>query len=176
MTRFILESDATDRYNEMLDEVYETVKIGNLHYDVSRVLSEMDPIAWREGFNDWLDSEGLEIGTWQQVETQESDDEEDESDNLPAVITVDGEVVDDFHPIILRTDIISPVGAHQWLIMVNGSHYVVSAVVVPFSGPETYVFPGDENGEITDFGEIVGLRGTLAHTEAINELVEYLKG
>lgn len=80
MTRYILNSDATDRYNEMLDEVYETVKIGELHYDVSRVLSEVDPIAWREGFNDWLDSEDLEIGTWQQVEAQESDDEEDEGE------------------------------------------------------------------------------------------------
>lgn len=163
MTRYILESEATDRYNEMLDEVYEPIKIGNLHYDVSRVLSEVDPIAWREGFNNWLDSEELEIGTWEQVEAQESDDEEDE-------------VVDDFQPVILRTDITTPVGAHQWLIMVNGSYYVVSAVVVPFSGPETYIFPGDQNGEITDFGEIVGLRGTLSHTEAISELVEYLKG
>lgn len=78
MTRYILESDATDRYNEMLDEVYETVKIGDLHFDPSRVLSEMDPVAWREGFNDWLNFEELEIGTWEQVEAQDAEDTEND--------------------------------------------------------------------------------------------------
>lgn len=171
----ILEHEAYDRFNSFLDECWEPIFLLGIPRDVSVVLKEVDPVMYREEFNNWLDSEDLEIGTWEQVESQESDDDEDD-DYLPAVTTVDGEVVDDFHPVILRTDIISPVGAHQWLIMVNGSHYVVSAVVVPFSGPETYVFPGDGNGEITDFGEIVGLRGTLSHTEAIDELVEYLKG
>lgn len=35
----------------------------------------------------------------------------------------------------------------------DGAEYVVvSAVVVPYSGPETYIFPADENGEIVDYG------------------------
>jgi len=67
--------------------------------------------------------------------------------------------------------IVSPVGAKQWLIRVKEEFYIVSAVVVPYSGPETYVFPADRHGKITDFGEIVGLRGTLNHQEAIDELL-----
>lgn len=70
--------------------------------------------------------------------------------------------------------IVSPVGAKQWLIRVEEEFYIVSAVVVPYSGPETYVFPADRHGKITDFGEIVGLRGTLNHQEAIDELLEVL--
>lgn len=78
MTRYILESDAIDRFNEFLNEVHETVKIGDLHYDPARVLAEVDPIAWRTGFNDWLDSEDLEIGTWEQVEAQDAEDTEND--------------------------------------------------------------------------------------------------
>lgn len=70
--------------------------------------------------------------------------------------------------------IVSPDGAKQWLIRVQEEFYIVSAVVVPYSGPETYVFPADRHGKITDFGEIVGLSGTLSHQEAINQLLEVL--
>jgi hypothetical protein len=70
--------------------------------------------------------------------------------------------------------IVSPVGAKQWLIRVEEEFYIVSAVTVPYSGPETYVFPADRHGNITDFGEIVGLRGTLNHQEAIDELLVVL--
>ena len=46
---------------------------------------------------------------------------------------------------------------------------VVSAAVVPFSGPETYIFPANEQGEITDFGELNGSgRGYLDHREALS--------
>lgn len=44
-------------YNDLLDQVYPTIKFGSLEYDASRVLKEIDPIAWREGFNNWLDRE-----------------------------------------------------------------------------------------------------------------------
>src|SRR5688500_1128197 len=67
--------------------------------------------------------------------------------------------------------IVSPVGAKQWLIRVKEEFYIVSAVVVPYSGPETYVFSADRLGKITEVGEIVGLRGTLNHEEAIEELL-----
>ena len=33
------------------------VQIGSLEYLPSKVLSECDPIAYRCGFNDWLDGE-----------------------------------------------------------------------------------------------------------------------
>lgn len=38
----------------------------------------------------------------------------------------------------------------------------VSATVAPFSGPETYIFPADEEGNVTGWGELPGsCRGTL---------------
>lgn len=45
------------RYDEMLDETVEPWCIGDMYYDPSRVLKEVDPIAYRVGFSDWLDSE-----------------------------------------------------------------------------------------------------------------------
>lgn len=49
-----------ERYDDMLDEVTsdgDGVHIGNLTYAASAVLKAVDPIAYRVGFNDWLDSE-----------------------------------------------------------------------------------------------------------------------
>ncbi len=52
----------------------------------------------------------------------------------------------------------------------NGApkHVVISACFAPCSGPETYIFASDEEGDITDWCEMKGsLRGTLDHGEAI---------
>jgi hypothetical protein len=49
----------------------------------------------------------------------------------------------------------------------NGEYVVASAVVAPFSGPETLVFPADESGEVTSWGEIGGVRGALDHAAAL---------
>ncbi len=46
----------TDSYDEMLDDCYEEIKIGNLSYFVSQVLRSVDPIAYKCGFNDYVDS------------------------------------------------------------------------------------------------------------------------
>lgn len=43
-------------YKEMLDEVYGVVKVAGYEYETSRTLQEIDPTAYRVGFNDWLDS------------------------------------------------------------------------------------------------------------------------
>lgn len=44
----------------------------------------------------------------------------------------------------------------------------VSAADVPFSGPETYIFPSTDTGEVTDWGELDGsYRGGLDHEEAL---------
>ncbi len=43
-------------------------------------------------------------------------------------------------------------------------HVIVSAVVAPMSGPETYIFPAKPNGEVIDFGELPGSqRDTMSH-------------
>ncbi len=48
------------------------------------------------------------------------------------------------------------------------NYVIVSASVVPFSGPETYIFPANEEGEVISWGEMDGsYRGGLSHKEAI---------
>jgi hypothetical protein len=45
---------------------------------------------------------------------------------------------------------------------------IVSAVNVPFSGPETYIFPADSDGEVVDWLELDGsYRGGLDHEAAL---------
>lgn len=46
---------------------------------------------------------------------------------------------------------------------------VVSAANVMFSGPEVLIFPADEEGVVTSWGEIGGYRGGLSHTVAIED-------
>lgn len=60
-TEKISEDDALTRYDEYLDEIYTPYNIGVLEFAPSRVLKELDPTAYRTGFNDWLDSEDLEL-------------------------------------------------------------------------------------------------------------------
>lgn len=47
-------------------------------------------------------------------------------------------------------------------------YVVVSATVTPYSGPETYIFPADAEGKVTNWGELDGsFRGDLDHAEAL---------
>lgn len=50
------EIDMEKRYDEMLDECSECCATCR-NYGASRILKEMDPVAYRCGFNDWLDGE-----------------------------------------------------------------------------------------------------------------------
>lgn len=48
-------------------------------------------------------------------------------------------------------------------------YVVVSATVVPLSGPETYIFGADETGNVLDWGELDGsFRGALDQDAALN--------
>lgn len=54
---------------------------------------------------------------------------------------------------------------------------VASSVNAPFSGPETYLFPANEKGEVQDWGELAGsMRGDWDHSKVFRiagyELVE----
>lgn len=42
-------------YKDFIDETTEPVKIWGMEYSPSQVLQDVDPIAYRVGFNDWLD-------------------------------------------------------------------------------------------------------------------------
>ena len=46
----------TDLYDSMLDDCYDDVNICGLNYVPSRALKEVDPIAYRCGCNDYIDS------------------------------------------------------------------------------------------------------------------------
>ena len=47
-------------------------------------------------------------------------------------------------------------------------YVVVSAADVVFSGPETYIFPANEQGEVVDWSELEGsYRGGLDHRQAL---------
>jgi hypothetical protein len=52
----------------------------------------------------------------------------------------------------------------------EGNKYVwVSAVVAMFTGPETYIFGCDKDGEVKNFSELQGsYRGGLNHEEALS--------
>jgi hypothetical protein len=74
---------------------------------------------------------------------------------------------------IVGLDRVSASGAHvrcyRLTEPLDGHETVaVSAVVAPFSGPETYIFPCDETGWITAWGELDGsYRGGLDHAAAL---------
>lgn len=42
-------------YKDFINETTETVKIWGMEYAPATVLLEVDPIAYRVGFSDWLD-------------------------------------------------------------------------------------------------------------------------
>jgi hypothetical protein len=50
------------------------------------------------------------------------------------------------------------------------SYVVVSTSNVPFSGPETYIFPANESGDVVSWGELDGsMRGSYTHAEVLRE-------
>jgi hypothetical protein len=53
------ERELRERYNDLLNDCYELIRIGELSYSPADVLESVDETAWREGFNNWLDSEGI---------------------------------------------------------------------------------------------------------------------
>lgn len=54
--------------------------------------------------------------------------------------------------------------------VVSRSYVVVSATNVVFSGPETYIFPATQDGEVTSWGELAGsFQGGLDHEQALRD-------
>lgn len=53
-------SETVDAYNEFLDEVYGITDIAGNLFDAHRVLEKLDPIAYKCGWLDWCDSEGID--------------------------------------------------------------------------------------------------------------------
>ena len=59
----ITEYEATERYNEMLNECYPLAEVAGYTYTVSHSLKMVDPIAYRTGLADYIDSMSKDDGT-----------------------------------------------------------------------------------------------------------------
>lgn len=56
-TKPVSDRELEQRYCDMLDAVYDTVKICGYEYSPSMALQRTDPIAFRVGFADWISME-----------------------------------------------------------------------------------------------------------------------
>jgi predicted subunit of tRNA(5-methylaminomethyl-2-thiouridylate) methyltransferase len=54
--QIISEHEAHERYDDMLDDCHEDVKICGMTYNTARALKDVDPIAYRCGFSDYTAS------------------------------------------------------------------------------------------------------------------------
>ena len=78
----ISDDELQTRYNESLDDAHGTIEIAGLEYNTSYALLEVDPIAYRTGFNDWLDSVTGEYIFEQDGDYYSSDEEEEDNDSI----------------------------------------------------------------------------------------------
>lgn len=53
----VSEDNLLEMYRDEIDNSMELIDIWGMKYEPSRVLEEIDPIAFRVGFNDWLDAQ-----------------------------------------------------------------------------------------------------------------------
>lgn len=44
------------KYDDWIDELYGTIRLGETEWETAYVLSQIDPVAYRVGFNEWIDS------------------------------------------------------------------------------------------------------------------------
>lgn len=55
------ENEARQAYDSMLDEAYGNFNIGPCEFSASEILKKLDEIAYNVGFDDFLDSENINI-------------------------------------------------------------------------------------------------------------------
>lgn len=54
---YLTYSRIEDMFEECINETHDPVEVCGCTYEAGRVLREMDPVAFRCGVSDWLDSE-----------------------------------------------------------------------------------------------------------------------
>lgn len=67
-------------FRDFLDDVYETAEICGHYYSPSRALAEVDPVAYRVGFSDWLDSQLSDGQLFEHSDGTIHDEEEEKED------------------------------------------------------------------------------------------------
>lgn len=70
---YIDEDKALQQYRDELDELHD-IEICGMSFCASRILKELDPIAFNCGFTDWLDANQLT------TDEDETEDEESEAE------------------------------------------------------------------------------------------------
>ena len=71
-------------FNDFLDNVYGEVEVAGMTFNTSRALDQLDPIAWRQRFLNWLDSSELTFTCEECGGTFDVDkDDIDEEDFMP---------------------------------------------------------------------------------------------
>lgn len=53
-------SETVTAYNDFINEMSDAVEILGMTFDPARVLNDTDPIAYKCGWIDWCDSEGID--------------------------------------------------------------------------------------------------------------------
>ena len=66
-------SETVEAYNETLNSVYEGIEVGGVSYDYAVVFEALDPIAYRCGWIDWCDAEGIDTDELEDDYTFERD-------------------------------------------------------------------------------------------------------
>ena len=67
------ESELEQSYDEMLNEITDTIQIGCIKFDASYVLAKLDPIAYNVGFGDYS-SEFTDLGDFYVNDEQDEDE------------------------------------------------------------------------------------------------------
>ena len=71
--KYVPEHEALEMYRDCLDDCNDLVVVCGMSYNPSRVLEELDPIAFNCGFNDYCDS--MDITTDEDEADEESEEE-----------------------------------------------------------------------------------------------------
>lgn len=86
---YLDDANLHEQYSEMLDDAYPEIVFGSSTYYPSNVLAEVDPVAYRCGFNDWLDAE-ISDGRIFESDPTEDDEDEDGEWSIPEWEPTDG--------------------------------------------------------------------------------------
>lgn len=66
-------SETVDAYDDFINETHETVTLLGVEYYASELLKDADPIAYKCGWIDWCDAEGIDTDNLEDDYTFKSD-------------------------------------------------------------------------------------------------------
>lgn len=54
-------SETVNAYDDMLNDIHEWPTVAGINFAPSDILRSVDPIAYKSGWLDWCDGEGIDI-------------------------------------------------------------------------------------------------------------------